>query len=62
MKKCEGVEVSVDLQAPAALPTISTDSSFGGPQGRSGYFGEENNRLKIRNNRGYCAVSACKYY
>lgn len=61
-KTYEGVKVSVDLQAPAALATVSTDSSLGGPQNRSGYIGEEKNLLKIRNYWGCYAVSACKYY
>jgi hypothetical protein len=59
---CDGVEVSVELQAPAALPTVSTDSSLGGPRSQSGYFGQEKNGLKIRNYRGCYAVPACKYY
>ena len=39
--------MSVDLQAPAALPTVSTDSSLGGPQSLSGYFGEEKIALRF---------------
>lgn len=44
-KTNEGVEVSVDLQAPAALPTVYWYSSSG-PQSRSGYFGEETKSLE----------------